>query len=124
MADIHLAAIKMDRSDQPIFVAADVEDDPLIYFVGGWKCGAEFDKISELRGCHHLEPTCQRCLTVWMSFPKQSQGFAGDDAHGESVSQNEILGNLKSDVARDKNRVAFPVISITISPFQISKEVR
>ena len=95
MADIHLAAIKMDRSDQPIFVAADVEDDPLVHFVGGWKCGAEFGKISELRGGHHLEPARQRRLAVGMSFPKQAQGFAGDNAHKESISQNEIIGNLK-----------------------------
>ena len=93
MADIHLAAIEMDRSDQPIFVAADVEDDPLIHFVGGWKCGAEFGKISELRGCHHLEPARQGCLAVGMSFPKQAQGFAGNNAHEASISQYEIFDN-------------------------------
>lgn len=93
MADIHLTAIEMDRSDQPIFIAADIEDDPLIYFVGGWKCAAEFGKISELRGCHHLEPARQGCLAVGVSFPKQAQGFAGDDVHEDSISQNEIIGN-------------------------------
>ncbi len=35
MTDIHFAAIEMDGCDESIFVAADIENNPVVYFIGG-----------------------------------------------------------------------------------------
>ncbi len=34
MTDIHFAAIEMNGRDQSVFVAANIEDDPMIKFIG------------------------------------------------------------------------------------------
>jgi hypothetical protein len=34
MTGIHFAAIEMNGRDQPIFVTADVEDNPVVKFIG------------------------------------------------------------------------------------------
>ena len=57
MTDIHFAAIKMDRGDEPIFVAADIENDPVVYFIGGRENLSQFGKTAEFGLLHNLEPT-------------------------------------------------------------------
>jgi hypothetical protein len=56
MADIYFAAIEMDGCDEPVLVAADVENYPVIHFVGGGKDLSQFGKTSEFSLLHNLEP--------------------------------------------------------------------
>jgi hypothetical protein len=57
MTDIHLAAIEVNGCDQPVFVSADVEDDPMIQLVGGREDLSQFGKAIEFCFLHDLEPT-------------------------------------------------------------------
>lgn len=57
MTDIYFAAIEMNGCDQPVFVAADVENDPVIEFIGGRKDLSQFGKTVEFGFLHNLEPT-------------------------------------------------------------------
>ena len=92
--DVNLAAIEMDRSNQPNLIAADIEYAPLIYLIHGWESSAEFGKILEVGGCHHLEPTHQRRFAIRMLLPEKAQCFAGDDMHEYIISQNEMLADF------------------------------
>ena len=57
MTDIYFAAIEMDGCNQPVFVAADIENDPVIKFIGGRKDQSQFGKTMEFSFLHDLEPT-------------------------------------------------------------------
>lgn len=57
MTDIYFAAIEVDRCDESVFVATDIENDPMIYFIGGGKDLSQFGKTVELDLLHNLEPT-------------------------------------------------------------------
>ena len=57
MTDIHFAAIEMNGRDQPVFVAANIEDDPMIKFIGRGEYLPQFGKVVELSFLHDLEPT-------------------------------------------------------------------
>jgi len=56
MTDIYFAAIEMNGCNESVFVAADVEDDPVIEFIGGWKDLSQFGKIMKFGLLHDLEP--------------------------------------------------------------------
>lgn len=56
MTNIHFAAIEMNGRDQPIFVAADVENDPMVKFIGRWEDLSQFGKAMKLGLLHDLEP--------------------------------------------------------------------
>ena len=56
MTNIHFAAIEMDGCDESIFVAADIENNPMIYFVGGGENLSQFGKAVEFSLLHNLEP--------------------------------------------------------------------
>jgi hypothetical protein len=57
MTDIHFAAIEMNGRDQPVFIAADIEDDPMVKFVCGRKNLSQFGKGVKFCLLHDLEPT-------------------------------------------------------------------
>jgi hypothetical protein len=57
MTDINFAAIEMNGCDQPVFVAADIENDPAIQFIGGGGNLPQFGKTIEFGFLHDLEPT-------------------------------------------------------------------
>jgi len=57
MTDIYFAAVEMNGRDQPVFVAADVEDDPVIDLIGGGEDLSQFGKTMEFGLLHDLEPT-------------------------------------------------------------------
>ena len=90
MTDINFVTIKVDGGNQPVFVAADVEDDPMVNFIGGGKYGAQFCKILKVRFLHDLEPTLEGGLAIRMFVPELDQCLARDDVHGGSISQIEI----------------------------------
>ena len=56
MTYINFAAIEMDGCDQPVFVAADVENDPVIQFISGGEYLSQFGKTIEFGFLHDLEP--------------------------------------------------------------------
>ena len=56
MTDIYLAAIEMDGRDQPVFVAADVENDPVVELIHGGENLSQFGKTMEFSLLHDLEP--------------------------------------------------------------------
>lgn len=57
MTDIYFAAVEMDQRDEPVFVATDIENDPMVYFIGGWENLSQFGKAVEFSFLHDLEPT-------------------------------------------------------------------
>lgn len=96
MTDIYFAAIEMDRCDKPIFVAADIENNPVIDFIGRRENLSQFSKVAEFSLLHDLEPTLQRYLAVWMFLPKLTERLAADDVHSSILSQFEICGKDRS----------------------------
>jgi len=56
MTDIYFAAIKMNGCDEPIFVAADIENNPVVYFIGGRENLSQFGKTTEFGLLYNLEP--------------------------------------------------------------------
>jgi len=100
MTDIDFAAVEMDGGNEPVFVAADIEDNPVIHFIGGRENLSQFGKTAEFGLLHNLEPTPQCHLAVGMFLPKLDQRFAGNDVHAKSISQIEIL------------RKDFPILSV------------
>jgi hypothetical protein len=97
MTDIYFTAIEMDGCNQPVFVAANIENDPVIQFVSGGENLSQFGKTIEFGLLHDLEPTHQRRLAVGMFLPKLDQRFAGDDVHKGIVSRFEI--KIKADLS-------------------------
>ena len=93
MSNINFAAIKVDRDNQAIFIPADVENDPVLYFVRGGKNGSQLSKTVKIGLFHNFEPSCKACLTVRMFLPELNQGFARDDMHIVSLSQVEMFCN-------------------------------
>lgn len=82
MTNIHFAAIEMNGRDQPVFVAADIENDPMVEFVSRRENLSQLGKVIEFGLLHNLEPTLQRHATVRIFLPKLDQRFTGDDVHG------------------------------------------
>jgi hypothetical protein len=64
MADVDFAAIKMNGSNQPVCIAADIENNPVVHFICRRKCGAQFGKVMELSLLHNLKPARQRPFAV------------------------------------------------------------
>ena len=56
MRYINFAAIEMNGCDQPVFIAANIEDDPMIKFIGGRKNLSQFGKGVKFGFLHDLEP--------------------------------------------------------------------
>ena len=90
MTDINFAAIKVNRDNQFVFIAADIEDDPMVNFVYRRKNCTQFSKILKVGFLNDLEPTRQCCSAVRVFFPELYERFAGYDMHAEIVSQIEI----------------------------------
>lgn len=70
MPYIHPTTVEMDRCDQPVLVATDVEHNPIIYFVRRWKGLSQVIETSELSAFHNLKPANQRSFAVRMLLPK------------------------------------------------------
>ena len=56
MTDIYFAAIEMNRCDQPVFISANIENDPMVKFIGGRENLSQFGKGMELSFLYDLEP--------------------------------------------------------------------
>ncbi len=56
MTDIYFAAVEMNGGDQPVFIAANIEDDPMVKFIGGWEDLSQLGKGVKFGLLHDLEP--------------------------------------------------------------------
>jgi len=92
LPDIDLATIEVNRGNETIFVASDVEDNELSYFVRRGKGRPEAVKVVKLTAVHDLEPSGQGIFAVRVLLPKEPEGFAGDHMHTLNISQGEIKG--------------------------------
>jgi hypothetical protein len=70
VTDIHLAAVEVNGSDQPILVTANIEYDPIVNVVRRWENGTQLRKTPERRMPHHFEPSSECCPAVRVLFPK------------------------------------------------------
>ena len=90
MSNVNFASVEVNGCDQPILVPADVENDPILYFVCGWENLSQLGKTLQLGRFHNFEPSGKRCFTVGVFFPELDQCLAGDDMHGKRLSQIEL----------------------------------
>jgi hypothetical protein len=56
VTDIYFTAIEMNGRDQSVFIAADIENDPMVKFIGGRENLSQFGKGMKLSFLHDLEP--------------------------------------------------------------------
>lgn len=103
MSNVDFAPIEMNGCNQPIFVAADIEHNPLSNFVSGGEGSAEVGEAFKLRLSHDFEPAGQCEFTIRMLCPKLAQSFPRDYVHIASVSQNEIFGKALAEVDERSN---------------------
>lgn len=91
IADVQLATVEVDRGDQPILVAPDVEDHLVSDQIGARKRPSQLDQGLECRLVHDGIPRDERPFAVWVQVPKLMDSLTGDDMHlWTSISQNEI----------------------------------
>jgi len=57
MTNIHFAAVEMNGRDQPVYVAANIENDPMVKFIGRRENLSQFGKGMKFCLLHDLEPT-------------------------------------------------------------------
>ena len=81
MANIEPAAIEVDRSNQAIFIAADIENDPIVDLIGRWESRPQAFKARELALPDNLVPAQERLFAIGIPFPKDNQSFARDHVH-------------------------------------------
>lgn len=91
MLNVNLASVEVNGCDQPILIPADVENNPVLHFICGWEHISQFGETMKLRRFDDFEPSSKCSFAVGMFFPELDQCLAGDDMHGNSLSQNEIF---------------------------------
>jgi hypothetical protein len=70
VANIDFAAIEMNRGDETVLVARDIEYSETVDQIGCWKSMAEGGKVFERRSSHDLKPAGQRCFAIGVVFPE------------------------------------------------------
>jgi hypothetical protein len=70
IADIDLAPVEMDGSDQPVFVPANIEHDEVANFVRRWESGSHSLKGREVMPLHDFEPPGKSTFAVGVLLPK------------------------------------------------------
>lgn len=81
VADVHLAAVEVDGSDEPVFVAADVEHDQVTHFVGCREGGSQFVEVAEIGCLHKFKPPREGGFAIRILFPEFAQCLPTDDMH-------------------------------------------
>ena len=90
MTNIDFMPIEMNDDNQPIFITADIKNDPFTNFISGGEDGTQVIEILKFSLVNDFEPTAQRAFAVRMFFPELLEGFARDDMHALILSQTEI----------------------------------
>lgn len=70
MADVDLAPIEMDGSEQPVFVPPNVEHDQISDFIRCGKGSPQGFKTRKVMPLHDFKPSEKGTFTVRMPFPK------------------------------------------------------
>jgi len=91
MTYVHLVPVEMDRGNKPVFVAADIENNLVSHLVRTREDPAQCTETVKGTAPHDLEPGVQCRSAVGMLPSKFPERLAGDNAHGFSISQYEIL---------------------------------
>ena len=79
--NVHLAAVEMNRSNQPAPVASDIEDGKLSNVIRRGKDGAHIDKAIKVCSTHNLKPAIESVFRFWVLLPEDAQRFSGDHVH-------------------------------------------
>ena len=99
VTNIYFTSIKVDCRDESNFVPANIENDPLVNFVCGWKNRMQFGEVLKICLLCDFIPAGKGTLAVWMAFPKLDQRLAGYDMHKSNISQIEITGKVNFSLA-------------------------
>jgi hypothetical protein len=94
MTNIHFTPIEMNDRDQPIFVATDIEHNPLTDLIGGGERCPQITEAAKGGMSHDFEPARQRQFALWMLLPELAQSLSRNDVHGAIISQSEIQRKL------------------------------
>ena len=70
VADIDLASVEMDGSDESIFVSANVEHDEVADLVRRWESSPQGLKARKVVSLHDFEPSGKRTFAIGVLFPK------------------------------------------------------
>ena len=81
MADKHYLVLVIDEGDEPIIIAADIENGKITNYVSRGKYLAYIDKILPLSVRCALIPEQQARLRIGVFLPKFSQEFSADNTH-------------------------------------------
>ena len=79
----YLVPVVVDRSDQAVLVASDIEHRQTVHVVGTGKRRSQVVEICEALAFHRAIPRLQRTFSVWMCRPEVDKGRLGDDVHDE-----------------------------------------
>ncbi len=75
------ASVKMYRRDEPIVVAADVEDEQIPYFIYARKCFAQLAERLEVSFANNFVPPLERSFALRMFLPKSDKRSFAEDMH-------------------------------------------
>jgi|SRR5271157_286739 len=91
---INPATIKVNHCNQPILIATDIENDPILNFINRGEYGSQLCKAVKLSLFQDLEPSCKSWLAIRMFFPELDQCFTGNNMHNNSISHIEIFSKI------------------------------
>src|SRR3954454_1510874 len=84
MPDVDSSSIKVDGGNQPVFVSSNIEHHEALHPVGAWERRSQLVEVPEYALLDDGIPTTQRALAPGVTFPKFSQGLAGNDVHDKA----------------------------------------
>jgi hypothetical protein len=70
MPDVNLLPVEMDRCNKAVLVSADIEYDPLIHLVRGWKYGVQLIPILKRSSLQYSIPAQQGFFAVCVPVPE------------------------------------------------------
>jgi hypothetical protein len=95
--DEKLLGVEMNRGDEPVFVATDVEHVKAfpagIHIVNAFEGLFQFREISKTASARGFEPDLQGCFGVSVNPPEFDQRLPRDYAHGRSLSLSALHCN-------------------------------
>lgn len=72
MTDKYFSSVEMNRSNESILVAADIENNEVAYLVSGRESGSQRREVIKFRPLNNLKPSSKCLFAVWMLCPKKA----------------------------------------------------
>ncbi len=94
LLDVAKLPVEMQKCNQPIFVARDVENIQIAHFIHRTKYIPQFCEAAEGGAFHCHAPCLQRTAGIVMDCRKLQQAAIGDDSHARRLLQNAMLVKL------------------------------